>query len=91
MDKLISKISNLIKGFHQQMESYLPALKLEVSQIITQKKTNSSEIENYLDTLLSLSQHGIGNALFIKLLEYYKTIDEEGARFYWEEYDKLEE
>lgn len=91
MDELVSKITTLIKGFHSQLASHLPALELEINRIIKEKKTNAREIENYLDTLLSLSQHGIGNALYIKLLEYYKTIDEEGARFYWEEYDGLED
>ncbi len=44
-----------------------------------------------LDTILSLTDLGIGNDLFIKLLEYYKTIDAEGAIFYWNEYDRKEE
>ncbi|MEN0051206.1 MAG: hypothetical protein AAF806_29345 [Bacteroidota bacterium] len=91
MDKLVSEISNLIRSFQEQMEAFLPDLELEVQQIIEQKNKNTNEIENYLDTLLSLCQHGVGDKLYIRLLEYYKTIDAEGARFYWEEYDKLEE
>jgi len=91
MKKLVSEISNLLKGFHLQLETYLPALEFEINVIIGEKETNSSKIENYLDTLLDLSNYGMGNALFIKLLEYYKTVNEAGARFYWEEYDKLEE
>jgi len=90
-DKLVSEISKIIKGFHAQLAVHLPALELEINQIIKKKKTNANLIENYLDTLLSLCQHGIGDTLYIKLLEYYKTVDAEGARFYWEEYDKLEE
>jgi len=31
---------------------------------------------------------GVGKELFVKLLDYYKTIDAEGAAFYWEEFDK---
>ena len=91
MDKLISQIDGLLKGFYQQLEEYLPIIELEVDQIITTENTSSKKIESYLDTLLSLCRHGVGNALFIKLLEYYKTVDAEGAKFYWEEYDDLEE
>ena len=91
MDKLISEIGDLLKGIHQQLEAYLPTIELEVDQIIATQNTNSKKIETYLDTLLALCQHGVGNALFIKLLEYYKTVDAEGAKFYWEEYDDLEE
>jgi|688.fasta_scaffold19006_4 hypothetical protein len=31
---------------------------------------------------------GIGKDLFVQLLEYYKTIDADGAAFYWNEFDK---
>ncbi len=89
MDNLVSEISNLIKDFHQELESHLPALEKEIEVLIVNKNAKPIEIERYLDTFLSLSQHGIGNNLFVKLLEYYKNIDAEGARFYWEEYDKL--
>ena len=44
-----------------------------------------------LDTILSLTYFGVGDDLYIKLLEYYKTVDAEGAAFYWNEYDKKEE
>lgn len=33
----------------------------------------------------------VGKHLFVKLLEYYKTIDAEGAAFYWNEYDRDDE
>jgi hypothetical protein len=52
---------------------------------------NKNTIEYNLDVLISLIDMGVGNELFIKLLDYYKTIDAEGASFYWEEYDKKEE
>jgi hypothetical protein len=38
-----------------------------------------------------LTDLGIADELFIKLLEYYKSIDAKGAAFYWKEYDKEEE
>lgn len=91
MDNLISKITDLFQGFREKLEAQLPALESEINQIITEKNTNSREIENYLDTLLSLVRHGIGNRLYVRLLDYYKTVDSEGAKFYWEEYESLED
>jgi hypothetical protein len=69
----------------------LPALECEINAIITNKVQNKNTIEYNLDVLISLIDMGVGNELFIKLLDYYKTIDAEGASFYWEEYDKKEE
>ncbi len=68
----------------------MPALETEVEQIITTCNTSNQIIERYLDTLLSLTMHGTGDKLFVRLLEYYKTIDPEGTMFYWNEYDKQE-
>ena len=65
MDKLISQIGDVLKDFHKQLEEYLPELELEVNAIINKKDTNSKGIEKYLDTLLSLSRHGVGNSLYI--------------------------
>ena len=91
MKKLVFEIGDLVKRFHLYLESRLPRLEFEINVMIGEKETNLSKIENYLDILLELSNYGVGNALFIKLLEYYKTVNEEGARFYWEAYDKLKE
>lgn len=91
MDELVSNIKKIINGFNEQLAAHLPALETEVNQLITKKEVDSKKIENHLDTLLSLCQLGIGNSLYIKLLEYYKTIDAEGANFYWKEYDNLED
>ena len=91
MNKLTSQIGDLIKDFHEKLNSFLPDLETEVNQLINSESKNCSEIENYLDALLSLCQHDIGNSIFIKLLEYYKTVDMDGAKFYWEEYDGLED
>ena len=82
-----NEISGLIKAFNAQLEQYMPALETEVEQMIATGNRNSKIIEGYLDTLLSLTMHGTGDKLFVKLLEYYKTIDLEGAMFYWNEYD----
>ena len=53
--------------------------------------TDKNTIENTLDVLLSLTMHGFADDLFIKLLEYYKTINADGALFYWNEYDADED
>jgi hypothetical protein len=34
---------------------------------------------------------GVGEAQFIQLLEYYKTVDQEGAADYWCYYEELME
>ena len=83
-----SEIVGLIKAFNAQLERYMPALETEVEQIIASGNTSNKIIEGYLDTLLSLTMHGTGDKLFVRLLEYYKTVDPEGAIFYWNEYDK---
>ncbi len=88
MDESCSNIVNAIKEFHKSLEAYLPALEQEVNRIIENKSTDTKEIEYLLDTL-SPFMHGIGDSLYLKLIEYYKTIDAEAAKFYLEEYNKL--
>jgi len=41
-------------------------------------------------SLLDFQQMGIGEALFIRMLEYYKHLDPEAAADYWEYFDKME-
>lgn len=84
-------IKQIIQQFGESIKRQLPLLESEVHRLITIKSTDSNAIENCLDTLLSLTMHGFANDLFISLLEYYKTIDAEGALFYWNEYDNTEE
>ena len=87
-DDNLSQIRETIKTFQQTLQSHLPALESEINAIITNKEQNKNNIEYSLDVLISLTDMGIGNELFIKLLDNYKTIDAERASFYWEEYDK---
>jgi hypothetical protein len=91
MDRLVNDIKALIDDFNAALEKHLPALENEVNQIISEKCANNNTIEHLLDSLLSLTMHGVGDALFIKLVDYYKTVDPEGALFYWNEYDNKEE
>ena len=91
MEKLVSDISNLIRGFQQELETTLPILESQVNDLIETKSKDSNEIGHCLDTLLSLTYMGVGDALFVKLLEYYKIVDKEGAKIYWELYDDVED
>ena len=90
MDSAFDDIKLLIEDFNKSLQAQLPALQNEICHLIDTKSTDSNIIEQYLDTLLSLIMHGVGDNLFIKLLEYYKTIDADAAVFYWNEYDKEE-
>ena len=88
MKQLTDDIISVIKSFQDGLKQYLPALEQEALQLINTKSTDKNTIENILDTILSLTGFGVGDDLYIKLLEYYKTVDAEGAIFYWNEYDK---
>lgn len=89
-DELVKDIKGLISSFHTQMEAHLPALKADVNRLIEEKSQENQAIEHLLDTLLSLATMGIGEQLFIQLVEYYKSVDSEGAAFYWNEFDSQE-
>ncbi|MCX6220463.1 MAG: hypothetical protein NTZ69_05695 [Bacteroidia bacterium] len=88
--EITKELAEIIQEFNVRLEQHLPALEQEVDAMISGKTKDPKIIENYLDTLLSLTNHGIGENLFIRLLEYYKTIDLDGALFYWNEYDQQE-
>jgi hypothetical protein len=85
---LFENIKQQIESFQQTLNGLLPALEAEINALIQTGSKDKNTIENSLDTLLSLIDMGIGKQLFVQLLEYYKTIDAEGAAFYWNEYDK---
>lgn len=87
-EKFINDLRQAIEGFNATLESYLPDLRNEVDSLIRTGTKDTNRIEHYLDTLLSISNFGVGTDLFVQLLEYYKGIDEEGAKFYWDEYDR---
>ena len=90
-NELFHDIKQSIEAFQQTLQQHLPALEAEVNDLIQAESQDKNTIEYTLDTLLSLTDMVVGKELFIKLLEYYKTIDAEGAMFYWNEYDKEEE
>jgi len=88
MDKEINDLVQIIRSFNESLKKHLPALENEVNILIESKCKENNAIEYVLDTLLSLTMHNIADNLFIRLLEYYKTVDAEGAMFYWKEYDE---
>jgi hypothetical protein len=87
---LFNDIKQTIIEFQNSLKQHLPALEAEINYLIQSKNLDKNTIENTLDTLLSITDMGVGKDLFIRLLEYYKTVDAEGAMFYWNEYDKDE-
>ena len=91
MDDTLKSIVGLIEGFNASMKQHLPLLEQEVNSIIVRKSKNENEIEHLLDTLLSLHYAGIGEHLFIRLLEYYKTVNAEYAAAYWRFFDEIDE
>jgi hypothetical protein len=91
MSSLFENIKQTIREFQQHLEQQMPAIEAEVDALIISKSREANTIEHTLDSLLSLTEMGVGKDLYIRLLEYYKTIDAAGADFYWNEYDKEEE
>jgi hypothetical protein len=91
MDKLVNDIGNAIREFQKIMEAQMPALEAEVNGIIKRKSKDEKEIGYALDTLLSLQDMGIGQDLFIRLLEYYKTFDADAAADYWRYFDEKDD
>jgi hypothetical protein len=91
MEKLINDIADAIQAFQKTMEAQMPALEAEVNDLIKRQTKNEKEIEYALDTLLSLQDMGIGQDLFIRLLEYYKTVDAEAAADYWRYFDEKDD
>jgi hypothetical protein len=86
-EDLLKNIKQSINAFQESLKQHLPALEADVNQLIKTKSQNTKTIEHTLDTLLSLANIGIGENIFVKLLEYYKTVDADGAAFYWKEFD----
>jgi hypothetical protein len=90
-DALLNGIGEVIRGFQTSMARHLPFLEQEVDLLLTQKSTDIKAIETLLDTLLSLTTAGIAIPLFIRLLEYYKTVNAEYAADYWRFFEEMNE
>jgi len=84
-------IKELDESFNEMVQEQLPFLKTRITAFIATDNKDCRKIECYLDMLLSLNTRGAERDLFIKLLEYYKTIDSERAIYYWTAYDEKED
>ena len=89
IDKMAEELAKLIRQSSRSLEAYLPSLQKELDDIIDQKNTDTKAVERLLDSLSSLLYAGMGYQLYLRLLEYYKTIDKEGADFYWTLYKEI--
>ena len=90
-NKLSDDLAKMIKQSHENLEAYLLPLEKAIDDIIAQKSSDISAIEHLLDTVSSLMYAGIGHQVYLKLLEYYKTVDRDGADFYWKLYEEITE
>ncbi|HFA48058.1 MAG TPA: hypothetical protein ENJ95_03460 [Bacteroidetes bacterium] len=85
------ELVQFIKSSQDSLRSFLPMLEEETGRLIKEGVQDSPAIERHLDTLLSLTSAGLADDLFIRLLEYYKTIDPAAARDYWDIYEEQNE
>lgn len=90
-NKLSDDLAKMIKQSHENLEAYLLFLEKAIDDIIAQKSSDVGAIEHLLDTVSSLMYAGIGHQLYLKLLEHYKTVDRDGADFYWKLYEEITE
>lgn len=87
-DLSFDDLKDLIKLVQGKLDMQLPELEANVKELIGTKSTDEAAIEGLLDTLLSLANIGKAEQTFIDLLKYYKTVNNESADYYWNEYDK---
>ena len=81
-------IMDLAKQIYELHKIMYEMIKPEVMYIINKKVKNINIIENTLDRLLDIPTDE-GYELFLKLCNYYATIDKEGAKFYLESYEEI--
>lgn len=90
-DDSLADIKQSIRQLQATMKMQLALIESEIQHIINSSSTDKNLIGHLLDTLLSFIDFGLGRNIFLRLLEYYKTIDAEGALFYWNEYNQQNE
>ncbi len=90
-DNSLDGLVKVINKSRAKMTKFLPAFEASVDNIIQTKSTDKNAIEHLLDSISSFMYMGMGQELYIRLLDYYKTIDAEGATFYWELYEEITE
>ena len=89
MKELVDQIIPRILSLQNQAKSQLPTLEAELSYLIDTYSQDNHRIELLLDNFLNFMLLGVGEAQFIQLLEYYKTVNPEGAANYWCYYEEM--
>ena len=89
MDKLVKQISNSIEQLQALFQAQLPTLELAVNDLIKSNTKDEEEIYRLMDVLLDFQFVGIGEDVFLKLLEYCKTVNQEAAADYKEIYEEI--
>ena len=86
-DDSFDEFIKLIKTHQKAISKYLPEIAEQVDNIINKNSSDVRQIEQHLDTLYAFTEMGMGKDLFLKLLDYYKNFDPEGAADYWKLYE----
>lgn len=89
MKEFVDQIMPQILSLQNLVKSQLPALEVELNFLINTRSQDGHRIEHLLDNFLNFMLLGVGEAEFIQLLEYYKTVDAEGAADYWRYYEEM--
>jgi hypothetical protein len=89
MKEFVDQIMPQILSLQNLAKSQLTALEVELNFLINTLSQDEHRIEHLLDNFLNFMLLGVGEAEFIQLLEYYKTVDQEGAADYWRYYEEM--
>jgi hypothetical protein len=88
MKEFVDQIIPQILSLQNLAKSQLPALQGELNFLISTHSQDGHQVEHLLDNFLDFMLLGVEEAQFIQLLEYYKTVDQEGAADYWRYYEE---
>ncbi|MBK8568305.1 MAG: hypothetical protein IPN76_34610 [Saprospiraceae bacterium] len=89
MEELAKNIAALLRQAQSETQKQLTAIEAVVFNIIKTNNTDTWIIEQALDSLLDMQFIGLGKETFLQLLEYYKTLDREAAKEYWDIFDEI--
>jgi hypothetical protein len=89
MEELAKNIAALMRQAQLETQKQLTAIEAVVFNIIKTNNTDTWIIEQALDSLLDMQFIGLGKETFLQLLEYYKTLDQEAAKEYWDIFDEI--
>jgi len=87
----VKDIVDLVRGLQKRMETNLPIISSEISDIIVREDRSAQRIERLLDTLLDYGQMNIGKEEFLRLNGYYSTVNRENSSSYDRFYKEMNE